>query len=224
MYPVENNQPPPERARRRAADGKLHSSTRERLLREVESRGAASTADLVAATGLHENTVRGHLDRLLADGHVRRERAQPAGRGRPALRWCTVDPEIANPYAGLAATLADTLVRTGRDAPRLARESGTAWGTRLATDRTDHAQVPDAQGLVVEVMREQGFAPDDTDETIVLHRCPLLAAATQRPDIVCAVHEGMIEGIARSRSEDARAEIEPFAPGGVCILRLLDAS
>ncbi len=49
---------------RRTSTGRAHSSTRERLLRELEAHGGASTAQLVEITGLHENTVRGHLESL----------------------------------------------------------------------------------------------------------------------------------------------------------------
>lgn len=219
---------------RRTATGRRHSPTRERLLREVTRRGSASTAELVAATGLHENTVRGHLERLHADGHLQREESSTGGRGRPAVRWLPVDAQAASPFAGLAVTLAETLKRTVPDAVREARHSGAEWGTRLVADRqTTAAQQGDARGLVLEIMREQGFAPldapenDDTDtetgtdaSSLALRVCPLLAAAADHSDVICAVHEGMIEGIARSRDATARAELEPFAPGGVCVLRL----
>src|SRR5699024_4920287 len=54
------------------------------VLRTVESqRAPVSTATLARATGLHENTVRGHLEQLLADGYVARVCARSSGRGRP---------------------------------------------------------------------------------------------------------------------------------------------
>ncbi|MDJ1371726.1 transcriptional regulator [Gulosibacter molinativorax] len=214
---------------RRTAGGRRHSPTRERLLREVETRGNATTAELVAATGLHENTVRGHLERLVADGHIRREQS-PHGRGRPAVRWCALDAQNASPYAGLATTLAETLLRTASEPVREARRSGVQWGERLAADRCDPAtKGADPRGLVLEVMREQGFAPVDEGDTappeadtasIALRACPLLTAAAQHADVICAVHEGMIEGIARTRDASVSAELEPFAADGVCILRL----
>ena len=78
-------------------------------------------------------------------------------------------------------------------------------------------------------MREQGFAPTDADDdSIVLHSCPLLAAAARRSDVVCAVHEGMIEGILRSRETDAGqrtdADLLPFHANGACVLHLRAAS
>jgi len=209
-------------APRRTAGDRRHSPSRERLLREIESRGSASAAELAAATGLHENTVRGHLDRLRADGHIRREQDPPIGRGRPSHRWRAVDPGAVSPYAGLAAALADALVGAGAAARGLARAAGVAWGARLAAEQPAGA---DPRGLLVDLMREQGFGPERVGDALHLRRCPLIAAAARRTEVVCAVHEGMVEGIVRSHDRDAGAALEPFAAaGGACVLRLQAAS
>ncbi|UJP08949.1 hypothetical protein L2X99_10710 [Microbacterium sp. KUDC0406] len=207
--------------RRRTSDDRRHSSSRERILREIEAH-PASTAELVAATGLHENTVRGHLERLLADGHIVREKEAPSGRGRPSLRWSAAGSTAEAPYAGLALALAEGLVRTSEHPVQEARSAGRTWGAQLAEGRS----TSDPRALVLEVMREQGFAPDDTDagDPIILRSCPLLAAASRRSDVVCAVHEGLIEGLARTRSESADAELLPFAADGACVLHLRVAS
>ncbi|BDZ39370.1 transcriptional regulator [Microbacterium suwonense] len=214
------------------------SSTRERILREIESRGSASTAEVVAATGLHENTIREHLERLRRDGRLRRIRAQAHGRGRPGWRWEAPRADVVNPYAGLALALADSLIHVSDDPVAQARASGIRWGTEIAAERTDAED--DARALVVDLMREQGFAPEETgpegagpeeagaerpgDDPIVLRRCPLLAAAARRTDVVCAVHEGMVAGIARSRDEHADAELLPLRADGGCVLHLRAAS
>lgn len=206
---------------RRTAADRRHSPSRELLLREIEARRDASTAELVAASGLHENTVRGHLERLLADGHIRAELQAPTGRGRPARRWLALEPEATNPYAGLATVLAETLATGTPDASARAREAGVAWGARLAEGRRT---IAGPRALAVEIMREQGFAPDGEGDEVHLRHCPMLAAATDRPEVVCAVHEGMLEGIARAGGSDARAALEPFATPSSCVLRLRTAS
>jgi len=211
--------PPP----RRTTAGRRHSSTRERVLRTIELRHGATSVELAEATELHENTVRGHLDQLRRDGHVRREPAPRVGRGRPAWRWVAVAPEEASPYAGLAAALADALSTHLPDPAARAREAGVAWGRRLGAERAGRA-VGAARSMVTDVMREQGFAPEDDGVTILLHRCPLLAAAAQRTDVVCAVHEGLIEGIARTSDAAAESSLSPFAVDGACALHLRNAS
>ncbi|WP_307367866.1 metalloregulator ArsR/SmtB family transcription factor [Microbacterium sp. W4I4] len=207
---------------RRRVDGRRHSSTRERILREVESRGTASTAELVAETGLHENTVREHLSRLRADGRLRRVRAEVQGRGRPGWLWQAPPADVVNPYAGLALALADTLTRVSEDPTAQARASGMRWGGEIVEQQAD--AVDDPRALAIDVMRQQGFAPEVEGEDIVLHRCPLLAAAARRTDVVCAVHEGMLAGIVGSRDPQADARLLPFQADGACILRLRAAS
>lgn len=207
---------------RRGADGRRYSSTRERILREVESRTSTSTSDIVFATGLHENTVRDHLERLRLDGRVRRVRAEAQGRGRPAWRWQAPPADTVNPYAGLALALADTLTRVATDPVAEARASGEHWGGEIATQHPDAAAAPRA--MILDVMREQGFDPADDGYEILLHRCPLLAAAARRADVVCAVHEGMIAGILRSRDARADATLLPFHADGACALHLRTAS
>lgn len=206
--------------RRRTAAGRSHSSTRERLLREIESRTDATTRELVEATGLHENTVRGHLERLRADGHIRRERDGLSGRGRPAWRWQPLPPAQLSAYAGLAATLASALGGLVADPATPARRAGTAWGRQLIENRGVAAEETDTRTLVVAVMREQGFAPEDDGATVLLRTCPLLAAASQNDTVVCAVHEGMIEGIARANGSNLESALRPFAVDGACALHL----
>ena len=76
------------------------------------------------------------------------------------------------------------------------------------------ARVPEA---------EPDGAPGSGPDSILLHRCPLLAAATGRTDVVCAVHEGMVEGLARAGGDAVEAVLEPFAAGGACRLHLQGA-
>ncbi|MRH28878.1 transcriptional regulator [Microbacterium sp. SYP-A9085] len=189
------------------------------LLRMVEAQSVpVSTAALTAASGLHENTVRGHLEQLRADGYLRREREVSTGRGRPAWLWRAVNPEPVNAYAGLASALADTLARSGVDPVARARDAGRAWGAELAAARARDGRP--AREEVVDVMREQGFAPTDAADVVLLRRCPLIEAAARHPDIVCAVHQGMIDGILRARGSDEQSTLVPFTAPGVCTLHL----
>lgn len=206
--------------RRRTAAGRNHSSTRERLLREIESHPDATTSQLVEVTGLHENTVRGHLDRLRADGHIRRRRDTTIVRGRPAWRWRPVPPAQLSAYAGLASTLASALGSLSSDPATPARIAGTTWGQQLMADRNFDPAESDTRTLVIDVMREQGFAPEDDGATVLLRTCPLLAAAARNDTVVCAVHEGMIEGIARAHGSDLQSTLLPFADDGACALHL----
>lgn len=184
----------------------------------VESQSApVSTGALVEASGLHENTVRGHLERLLADGFITRS-AAPSGRpGRPAWLWRANIADAAAPYAALAGVLAETLARTSDDPIGAAREAGRRWGRELGAQRT---VVSDGRAIVVEAMTEAGFAPLDTGTDVLLRRCPLIEAAAKHPSIVCSVHLGMIDGVLETAGQRGDAELAPFTAPGECTLHL----
>ena len=172
--------------------------------------------------------------------------APKRGRGRPTRVWSAVPAEALHPYAGLALTLANALGKAHPNAKQLARNAGIAWGEKLAAERAEaNSGSPDgsARDLALTIMREQGFAPDelgfvpDADSPegsaatgekdadfgalpITLRRCPLLAAASERSDVVCAVHEGMIAGITGSQTPGTKVQLLPFVSPGTCLLHV----
>lgn len=192
----------------------------------------ATLTELSEASSLHENTLRGHLAALAGAGLVRRERAEPQGRGRPALLWTIVPAGTAGAaeYAGLATVLARALHRSSRRPAEDAIEAGRAWGHDLATrsDATDAA--PTDQ--VHHVLEELGFAPegderDASGATVRLTRCPLLDVARELPEVVCNVHLGLIGGILEAADgngvESVDSRLVPFAEPGACLLELRTA-
>lgn len=205
------------------------SESRAALLERLRNQPEPTTLTaLTSATCLHANTVREHLDALVRRGLVRRHRAAPHGRGRPAWLYETTD---ANPgstsseYAGLATTLAAAIHR-GSSSPRAdAVAAGTDWGHELAQDRgarpgTDSA---DAHRRVVDLLDDLGFAPepDEARSTVRFTRCPLLEAAHRYPDVVCGVHLGIVRGaLAEYGAASAGTDLLPFAEPGACLLRL----
>lgn len=231
---MENNQGEPQR---RSSTGRRHSPTREAILHALDARpGPTSIAALARATGLHENTVRGHLTALWRDGYVERTSETPEGRGRPSWLWQAKDRHPDSPYAALAGVLAETVARLSPSPEEDAREAGRAWGRRIAA--ADAGRATGAAGSspvavrsrVIDVMRDQGFAPrlrgegdgrDDGDPVIVLRQCPLIDAATGHSDVVCSVHLGMVLGVAEQLgARDTGSELVPFAAPGECVLRL----
>lgn len=189
-----------------------------------------SQAALASASGLHANTVREHLDALTRDGLVRRQRAEPAGRGRPAwLYQATGGGPGGSEYARLATALASVIHRTSASPREDGRCAGAQWGHELAEgrgsgDRPDERRGgSDARRRVIELLGDLGFAPepDDRHRTVRLTRCPLLEAAHKYPDVVCAVHLGIVEGAMREYGADPTgADLVPFAEPGACRLRL----
>lgn len=200
-----------------------------RVLRALASQREPTTlADLSASTSLHPNTVREHLGALESHGLVARSRAIPTGRGRPAWQYSVIpgdaDPLVAE-YAGLAATLAGALRQHSPDPARDAVAAGRTWGSELArrsTPPTSRTSLPVRQAAV-ELLGELRFAPETGPAATVvrLTRCPLLTVAEQYPDIVCSVHQGLVEGALEQWGDSTtRVELTPFAQPGACVLIL----
>lgn len=224
----------------------MHSPTREALLHLIEAQGApTSIASLARATGWHDNTIRGHVTALWEDGYLDRTREQRDAKGRPSWLWSAKRRDAATPYAELAGVLAESLARVSRDPARDAREAGRSWGLALGAQLPAARTRQEAERAVVEAMRDQGFAPapspgsagidasvvddqldgapedDAPDGALVLRQCPLVEAAARRPDVVCAVHLGMVAGVLEAvGARDGGSVLLPFTAPGQCTLRL----
>ncbi len=189
---------------------------------------------LVTSTGLHENTVREHLDGLLARGLVRRYRSEPAGRGRPAWNYEGTEVETdVSEYAGLAAALAAGMERTSPTPAETATAAGEEWGRALVRDRRTAraepaaptaATPPEVRAPVLELLADLGFAPEvDPVPTgdIRLTRCPLLEVAERHREVVCGVHLGIVRGALLEHGADPDGTaLTPFAEPGACRLLL----
>jgi len=155
-------------------------------------------------------------------------------------------------YAALASALAGQIARTSRHPHADAIEAGRMWGrdlvrrSRTTTDPSSETganeTVPKkgtaprsasassdvvARREVIDLLEELGFAPSaDTRARVVkLHRCPLLEAAHQQPEVVCGVHLGIVRGALGELGNDPeRTEgtaLQPFSEPGACRLDLL---
>lgn len=204
---------------------------------------------LSALTRQHPNTIREHLDGLIASRLATRTRAPAHGRGRPAwLYSATPDLESdqgANDYAGLASALAAQIIRTSQQPGADAIEAGRGWGRDLV--RRSHVGAGEGEGHpapnearapsavaarreVVALLDELGFAPspDARAAVIKLRRCPLLEAAHEFPEVVCGVHLGIVRGALDELGNDPdrteRTALQPFSEPGACRLDLLPRS
>jgi predicted ArsR family transcriptional regulator len=212
-----------------AADGVLTLSPQRGLvldlLRDVE--GTATVGEIAELAGLHENTVREHLEGLLTARLARRERSPAAGRGRPAWRYAarSVQQSTAvRDYLALASVLAGTIARTSADPPATA-EAGASWGRALVSDLPAEPDAEAARHRVVQLLSDLGFAPeaDPGARSARLTRCPLLDVAREYPEVVCAVHRGIAEAAldALGAPDDARrVRLVPFAEPGACRLHI----
>ena len=201
---------------------------------------------LSALTRQHPNTIREHLNALAEDRLVVRTRAPGHSRGRPAWLYSATTEAGREPggreYAGLASALAAHIARTSGRPRADAIQAGRSWGRELVRRSAGAAGDGPAPGVtrapsavaarreVVTLLEEHGFAPspDARVGVIKLRRCPLLEAAHQHPEVVCAVHLGIVRGALEELGVDVdRTEgtaLQPFSEPGACRLDLLPRS
>jgi len=211
----------------------LGSESRAAILHLVQScDGALTAAEVVDRVGLHPSTVRAHLEQLVDAGLLMKARASDGAPGRPAWRYRAAAPEPApGPYRTLAAGLVGYLATGG---VRLATQAGQEWGERLAASS---APAGGPVGAVMAALDSLGFDPQRHDKAgnggtgdkagasgevdIHLHTCPFLDLVRDQPDVMCALHAGMIRGVVRaSGAPRAQAVLEPFATPDACVVRL----
>lgn len=194
------------------------------VLRDAD--GPLDVRALAGRVGLHPNSAREQLRRLIDAGLVQVTTATPSGRGRPGLRYRATAEALVDPYRHLAGVLADQLV-TQPDASAFTMAAGERWGRQaaaamLATDRDQ--QGADQVGAMVALMHEAGFAPETPavgDTELRLHACPFVPIERRHLPVVCGIHLGFIRGSLRGLGSawDAVA-IEPFAQPAVCVAHL----
>jgi predicted ArsR family transcriptional regulator len=76
-----------------------------------------------------------------------------------------------------------------------------------------------ARRHVVALLDDIGFSPEADEQAVSarLTRCPLLDAARRFPDVVCAVHLGIVRGALDEYDADpSAAELLPFSEPGAC--------
>lgn len=219
------------RAEAVAAISKARASVLERLR---QRHGTLSVEQLAAETGQHANTIREHLEALTGDGYATKTAAPKEGRGRPAwLYQATATPAGPIGYAALAAALARHLADTSTNPAAAGESAGRSWARALPG--TSHfgtvaaAEVPTKTGgkvarqRVATVLGHAGFGVQgNRDATeLTLTTCPIVEAAKENPDVVCAVHLGLVrELLSGSGLPEQDVLLQPFAGPGFCTLRL----
>ena len=184
--------------------------------------------------GLHQNTVRSHLDLLVDSGYAVRRSEDPKGPGRPRVVYeATAAPEGERNYRLLAEVLAQHLLATSERPGEAAINAGRSWAglTTRPRDHDDGARTsatPQVSGeaaieAIVRMLGDIGFAPElSADRTAIkLHRCPFRELAESNPDVVCGAHLGMIQGaLAELGAPVSATRLIPMAQPDLCITTL----
>jgi len=217
------------------------SVARAKILKFLNDHDESCTVtSLSTLTHQHPNTIREHLEGLVDDGLAMKFRTPTQLRGRPAWLYQRASGSDSDPqtqeYAGLASALAGQIAQSSAHPRADAIEAGRRWGGELvkkspaiAGATTESEGEPSTSAINLELLAllsELGFAPsaDPHLNVIRLRRCPLLEAAHRYPEVICAVHLGIIRGALHELGADADqvagVDLHAFSEPGACRLEL----
>lgn len=210
------------------ASAALASPPRRRLFEMLRADGAAEDAHrLASAAGLHVSTVRFHLDVLARAGLVT-SWSQPRGTaGRPRTVYRAVARAEPRGYQALTGLLAAALADTPQARTARAEQAGLAWAAELATGTERHPPLgaEAAVRAVTGLFTDLGFDPElvggEGDRQIRLRDCPFRDAARAHPEVVCAVHLGLLRGTLNELgAPPTTTTLQPFVEPELCLAQL----
>lgn len=226
--------------RRTPAARTLASGSRVDLLHLLQDGGDHTIGELAVATGLHENTTREHLQRLVSDGFAQRAPERRTVRGRPRMIYRAVsaddlrtDPRAQSRIEESIARVALTRVLLegyGRDVSSPASAARAAGRAMVVHhDVAPVTPAPGTEGADRQLdaleghLEGLGFDPelDRSQLAFHLYRCPFLDLARARPEVVCNVHLGLAQGVLDAVPGPVAArELLPFVGPEHCVLQL----
>lgn len=180
-----------------------------RAIVERAAEGAATLPELAEAAGVHLNTARTHVAALEADGTLHAEHGEPAGRGRPPLRYRLADDFTlpSSDFRGLAELLATAVARGGQSPEELHR-IGEDWGRYLA-GRPGTQELGRALPAALERL---GFDARLEGDRLVLTACPCLLVSPGRPELICNMAVAVTEGVLAGAGSDLRVTARTHDP------------
>ena len=183
---------------------------------------------LAQLTGLHPNTLRGHLQLLVDLGQVDRVAEERTTPGRPRVLY-SARPTVGtdDPYRQLAGELAAGIAHQAGD-EGAAHAAGRHWGrrvrarARLAPD--EPVAAPDAIHLATAGLVELGFATqtEPLGDRLYLTFCPFEALARENRS-VCQVHLDLLNGLFDELGGSVTCtSLDPFVRPDLCVAHLQD--
>ncbi len=166
-----------------------------------------ATSEIADTLGLHPNTVRPHLERMRDVGLLEARAESRGAVGRPQHLYSLtsdapslgLEPPVFPMMARMLVDLAADAGLTGEPVLAAGRTQGRALAHRSAGVAVgDAAAEPSAMQAVVAMHGALGFDPaaveEDDSTTIAFGHCPFGEIAESNPEVVCALHRGMVEG------------------------------
>jgi len=187
--------------------------------------GPLDAAELARRVGLHPNTVRFHLALLRDAGLVTSRPAARRTPGRPRILYALdrSAAHAADHEHRLLATILTGALGSSDDGADRAEDAGRAWG-RYLVERLSPLAAPTTARIESELttlLERHGFEPEVVGSEIRMRRCPFHELAESHPNVVCAVHRGLVSGALEELGADLEVdELQVFPQPGACVLRL----
>ncbi|GAA1809777.1 helix-turn-helix transcriptional regulator [Agromyces neolithicus] len=201
----------------------LASPTRRQVLDAiVAASGPLDVTAVADAAGIHVTTARFHLDQLEAAGLIERRMVPEPRRGRPRVRFVPTgavrdDDAREQLIDVLASVIADDAGGGDRSA-----QAGRRWAEALEGPANSSPGLAQPVSGLVDALSRLGFEPEvsPTADAIRLLACPFRDAARVHPEVVCAVHRGLIDRTLERAGGSIAAELVPFVEPELCLVRL----
>ncbi len=215
----------------------LNDPVRRALYRFVgENAEAVSREQAAAAVGVRKALAAFHLDKLAEEGLLEFEFRRLTGRtgpgaGRPAklYRRSARQIDVSLPprkYDLAGAVLAEAIEAAessghtvGEEVERSSYAFGRTLGEQVRERAGPRASAVRQRDALVEVLRDHGFEPRESEGGIVLANCPFDTLARRFTDLVCGMNLHLLQGV-RSALDLGDRELQPRLepePGQCCV-------
>lgn len=172
-----------------------------RIVRRLATGEAATLTELADALGAHFNTIRTHVAELESAGVVVGHERAGEGRGRRPTEYRLADDQLLGiaDFSGLSELLAAALARSGLGEAELVA-FGTEWGRFLV----GRPGMRDPLEAVPRALEQLGFAARASAGEVEVQGCPCALLLPDRPELICFMTRGVIEGALAASGSKAR--------------------
>jgi predicted ArsR family transcriptional regulator len=176
-----------------------------------------ATAEIADALDLHPNTVRPHLERMKDVGLLEVSVESRSGVGRPQHLYGVaaeapslgLEPPTFPMLARMLVRLAEASGAGAEEAVDVGREQGVA-------DAAAYRRASSCLEALVHRLEVLGFDPaiDGTDDgetaVIAFAHCPFRELAESHPELVCSLHQGLVQGFVDAMGDAAVDDFHPL--------------
>ncbi len=182
-----------------------------------------ATAEIAETLALHPNTVRPHLERMRDVGLLHVEVDARGEIGRPQHRYSLsadapglgLEPPTMPLLAALMTRVAAAAGAGQAEAAEVGRSTGVTRAAR-------YADAPSCLEALVDELDRLGFDPlvgeeaDHESAVVAFANCPYRELAELHPELVCALHRGVIEGFVDTMGDASVTEFCTLADRTPC--------